>query len=101
MNAVKIKSGIKKGGGHDLGTMREENVREGKSFNFVYCYETNDLFCSRDRKRTRRNDGHVENLVGSEGAGQVASGDERRKEKDRIKDKNKDRRERRERYKDK
>lgn len=40
-------------------------------------------------------------MGGSEGAGQVASGDERRKEKDRVKDKNKDRRERRDRYKDK
>lgn len=56
------------------------------------------LIHSRDRKRSRRNDSHVE---GSEGNVPVASGDERRREKDRSKDKSKDRRERRDRYKDK
>ncbi|XP_057379963.1 U1 small nuclear ribonucleoprotein 70 kDa-like [Daphnia carinata] len=57
---------------------------------------------SRDRKRLRRNDGHIDgSLGGSENAAQVASGDERRREKDRVKDKSKEHRERRDRYKDK
>jgi|688.fasta_scaffold2481296_1 hypothetical protein len=36
MNAVKIKSGIKKGEGRDLGIMREENVREGKTISLSF-----------------------------------------------------------------
>jgi iron-sulfur cluster assembly accessory protein len=38
MNVVKIKSGIKKGEGRDLETMREENVREGNTIHLLTLY---------------------------------------------------------------
>lgn len=84
-----------------------DHERRKRSRRYLLCsyYNVSKLTkknCSRDRKRLRRNDGHTDgSLGGSENTVQVASGDERRKEKDRVKDKSKERRERRDRYKDK
>jgi hypothetical protein len=46
MNAVKIKRGIKKGEGRDPETMREENVREGKTVFLLlfFIYLSNSYF---------------------------------------------------------
>lgn len=58
------------------------------------------LLFSRDRKRSRRNDVDA-SIGGSDGNVPNAPNDERRREKERVKDKSKDRRERRDRYKEK
>lgn len=62
-------------------------------------FKHSNKIISRDRKRSRRSD--ADGVMASDTNASIMPNDERRREKERIKDKSKDRRERRDRYKDK